>query len=393
MIASPLDARSPRAVRDVLVSHGWAEALAADAAQGAASTVIHLEGLDAPALEALVHLGGRLGLEVLTGPDWAVVAGGASRLGALARPWSVPEPLGDAATAVGHALPAPRLAQWVVRDRVVPLEHPVIIGILNVTPDSFSDGRPGESVNAAVARAEALVRDGATIIDVGGESTRPGRTELVAAEEEIRRVVPVVTEVARRLPEVTISVDTMKAAVARAALDAGAHVVNDVTAFRHDPALADVVAAGGAGVILMHSRGTPLELASDRHAAYRDVPGDVRAELFEVRDRALAAGIMPERVALDPGFGFSKTAAQNLELADRLGEIAASGHPLVVGPSRKRFLGVATGRPAAERDAATAACCALCLERGAQIFRVHDVAMTRDALRVAKAMIEPEPRA
>ena len=192
MIASPLDARSPRAVRDLLVSHGWADALAADAAQGFAGTAVHLEGLDAPALEALVHVGGRLGLDVLTGQDWAVVAGGASRLGALARPWSVPEPLAPAAEAIGHALPAAPPGHWMVRDRVISLERPVIMGILNVTPDSFSDGRPGESVADAVRRAEGLVREGAAIIDVGGESTRPGRIGLIGAEEELHRTVPVV---------------------------------------------------------------------------------------------------------------------------------------------------------------------------------------------------------
>lgn len=393
MIASPLDARSPRAVRDLLVSHGWADALAADAAQGFAGTAVHLEGLDAPALEALVHAGGRLGLDVLTGQDWAVVAGGASRLGALARPWSVPEPLAPAAEAIGHALPAAPPGHWMVRDRVISLERPVIMGILNVTPDSFSDGRPGESVADAVRRAEGLVREGAAIIDVGGESTRPGRTGLIGAEEELHRTVPVVAALTRTLPEVTISVDTMKASVARAALEAGAHVVNDVTALRHDPELAGVVAGAGAGLILMHSRGNALEIASDRHARYRDVTGEVRSELLAARQLATDAGVRSERIALDPGFGFSKTAAQNLELAEGLRLLAGLGQPLLAGPSRKRFLGTVTGRPAAERDVATAVCCALCFERGARIFRVHDAATTRDALQVAAAMIEPEPAA
>lgn len=385
MIATPLDARSRRAVREVLERHGWEAALAAGAAAGMTQTVIHLEGLDADAIEALVPFAGRLGIELLTGADWVLLAGSTSRLAALARPWMVPPALTAVATAVGIALPAPMPAAWAVRERIIPLDGPVLMGILNVTPDSFSDGGLHATVDAAVAHGEQMAEAGAAILDVGGESTRPGRTALVGEDEEVRRVLPVIAALVRRLPAVVISVDTMKAEVARAALDTGAHVVNDVSGLRHDPAIAGVVSAADAGLVLMHSRGSALEIASYAHADYRDPVAEVRGELSAGMARAMAQGVPRERIALDPGLGFSKKPEQNILLADQLAALAALGQPLLVGPSRKRFLGALTGADPAGRDAVTAVCCALCYERGARIFRVHDVAMTRDALALARA--------
>jgi dihydropteroate synthase len=267
------------------------------------------------------------------------------------------------------------------------LDRPVLVGILNVTPDSFSDGGRFTGIEAALAHAEAMLAAGATILDLGGESTRPGRTEAVPPEEELRRVVPVVEALVRRFPELVISVDTVKAAVARACLSAGAAAVNDVSALRLDPDMAATVAVAKAGVILMHSRGPILELSSYLHADYGgDVVGVVLAELRAALALAGAAGIAPEATVLDPGFGFSKTAEQNLLLFDQLPALQALGRPLLVGPSRKRFLGAVTGVPPEERDRATATACALAWERGARLFRVHDVAGAREALAVVQAV-------
>lgn len=206
--------------------------------------------------------------------------------------------------------------------------------------------------------------------------------------DELHRVLPVLRALARTCPDLRLSVDTMKAGVARAALEEGAVAINDVTALRHDPAVADAVAAAGAGLILMHSRGEALDLASYRHADYGgDVIGSVADELALAVRRATERGVAAEAIALDPGFGFGKTPEQSQALADGIGALLALGRPICVGPSRKRFLGVATGREPEDRDVATAAACALLRERGARLFRVHDVAAARDALAVTDAFV------
>jgi dihydropteroate synthase len=384
---TPLALHSTGAVRLTLRSHGWEDGLARASAAGIAPLAFHLTGLNRGALEALVRFGGGLGLEIVTGDDWAIVAGSRSRLSAFARPWTAPEPLADIALRVGLAMPAEVDPAWHTARGAVPLDRPVILGILNVTPDSFSDGGRYTGTEAALARADSVLDEGATLVDVGGESTRPGRTESVPAAEELRRVVPVIEALARRHPDLVISVDTVKSEVARAALDAGAAIVNDVSAFRLDPAMAEVVARAGAGVILMHSRGGLLEIASYEHAEYGgDVVGGVIAELREALSAATAAGVAPGAIVLDPGLGFSKTAEQSIELFDQLGALQALGRPLLVGPSRKRFLGAVTGLPVEERDRATAAACALAWERGARLFRVHAVAAAREALALAHAL-------
>jgi len=384
---TPLALHSPRAVREALRSHGWEEALADTAAEGIHTSAFLLTGLDQGALEALVPFAGGLGLEVLTGENWAILAGSRSRLSALARPWTVPEPLAQIAVGIGMALPPAAATSWHTARGSLFLERPVLVGILNVTPDSFSDGGRFAEIEAALAHAEGLLAAGATLLDVGGESTRPGRTEEIPAEEELRRVVPVVEALVRRYPDLVVSIDTVKARVARAALDAGAAAVNDVSALRLDPDMGATVAAAKAGVILMHSRGSILEVSSYRHADYGgDVVGGVLAELREALDLATGAGIAPESTVIDPGFGFSKTAEQNLLLFDQLSALQALGRPVLVGPSRKRFLGSVTGGPVEDRDRATATACALAYERGARLFRVHDVAGAREALAVAHAV-------
>jgi dihydropteroate synthase len=387
---TPLALHSPRAVRDALCAHGWEEALATSAAVGIHSTAFHLTGLDQGALEALVPFAGGLGLEVLTGDSWAILAGSRSRLSVLARPWTVPQPLAEVAAGIGLAMPAESATGWQTARGSLPLERPILVGVLNVTPDSFSDGGRFTGADAALAHAEALLEDGATIIDVGGESTRPGRTADVPAEEELRRVLPAIETLVKAYPTILISVDTVKASVARAALEAGAAIVNDVSALRLDPDMPATVAAARAGVVLMHSRGSVLEIASYNHADYAgDVVGAVLAELREALARATAAGVGQENTVLDPGFGFSKTVEQNIELLDQLGAFQALGRPLLVGPSRKRFLGAVTGLPVEDRDRATATACALAYERGARLFRVHAVAAAREALALAQVMGGP----
>jgi dihydropteroate synthase len=279
------------------------------------------------------------------------------------------------------------------------------MGIVNVTPDSFSDGGLYLDATAAIAHAERLVREGADILDVGGESTRPGAAPVSEAEE-LGRVLPVLEGIAAidwppagasqpdgpQRPQ--ISIDTSKATVARAALDAGASLVNDVSALRADPDMASVVADSGAECCLMHMLGEPRTMQTDPR--YGDVVGEVMAFLSERLEHAVREGIREELILLDPGIGFGKTVAHNLELLDRLDELTALGRPLVVGTSRKSFLarllagpeGSAAPDELSRRLPGTIATNVLALERGARIFRVHDVAPVRDALTVAAATLD-----
>jgi dihydropteroate synthase len=261
-----------------------------------------------------------------------------------------------------------------------------IMGVVNVTPDSFSDGGQFFDTHAAVDHGLMLLAEGADILDVGGESTRPGAAP-VTAEEERERTETVVRTLAA--DGAVVSIDTTKVAVARAALAAGARYVNDVSAFAFEPELAGVVADAGVDCCLMHMRGEPRTMQDDPR--YDDVVADVKAHLEERMAFAVGEGIAEERIHLDPGIGFGKTVAHNLELLRRLDEIVALGRPVVVGTSRKSFLGKLTGREVDDRVAATVATNVLALERGARIFRVHDVAPTRDALTVAAATLRPWP--
>ena len=257
------------------------------------------------------------------------------------------------------------------------------MGVVNVTPDSFSDGGLYFDLDRAVRHALALKGDGADILDVGGESTRPG-AEPVPVAEEIERVVPVVEQ----LREHVVSVDTRNSAVAEAAVQAGARIVNDVSSFRHDPAMAGLVASAGAGCVLMHMLGdSPRTMQDDPR--YDDVVSDVKAFLSSRLEFAVGEGVPEEKVWLDPGIGFGKTLEHNLELLRRLDEIVALGRPVVVGTSRKSFLGRLTGRDAPDRDAATVATNVMAFERGASVFRVHDARSTADALKVAAATVAP----
>ena len=262
-----------------------------------------------------------------------------------------------------------------------------IMGVVNVTPDSFSDGGTFDDDAAAVRHARRLIAEGAEIVDVGGESTRPGAAP-VPAEEELRRVLGVVEGIAGLGLDARISVDTMKSEVARTAVGAGATYVNDVTAFRHDPGMAELVAECGLDCCLMHMLGEPRTMQQEPH--YDDVVSDVKAFLEERLAAAVAAGVPEERVQLDPGIGFGKTLEHNLELLRRLDEIAAIGRPVVLGTSRKSFIGRLTGRDVAGRVHGTVATCVLGYERGARVFRVHDVAAVHDGLSVAAATLAPD---
>jgi dihydropteroate synthase len=259
-----------------------------------------------------------------------------------------------------------------------------IMGVVNVTPDSFSDGGRYLDAAAAIAHGRSLEAEGADILDVGGESTRPG-APAVPEDEELRRVMPVIEGLIASGCRARISIDTSKAAVAERALRAGATLVNDVTALRGDPRMAGVIAGAGADCCLMHMLGDPRTMQDDPR--YDDVVGDIKAFLAERMAFAIDAGIAPERILLDPGIGFGKTVAHNLELLARLGEFLELGRPLLIGTSRKSFLGRLTGREVDERVAATMATCVLAYERGARVFRVHDVAPIRDALTVTAATV------
>jgi dihydropteroate synthase len=273
---------------------------------------------------------------------------------------------------------------WHLPAQTLTIGRPLVLGIVNVTPDSFSDGGRLTSPEAAVAHGLELVRQGADLLDVGGESTRPGAAE-VSPELELERVLPVVEALAARAG-VPVSVDTSKAAVARRCLEAGAQVVNDVTALG-DPDMPAVVQSFRAGVILMHMQGTPATMQLAPH--YDDVVRDLARFFRERLDRAAAAGIAPEQTVLDPGIGFGKTLAHNLELLARLEEFQALGRPLCLGVSRKGFLGKLLGRPVEGRLAGSLAVVLHARGRGAvQLVRVHDVEPTRDALSVFAALDE-----
>ena len=270
-----------------------------------------------------------------------------------------------------------------VKDRLIEFPaRPLIMGVVNVTPDSFFDGGRYFDAEAAVAHAIRLVEEGADLLDIGAESTRPG-ADVVSEAEECRRAIPVVTAVAKAVT-IPISIDTSKATVAQAALEAGAVLVNDVTALRGDPAMVDVVARTGAGIVLMHMPGTPCTMQQAPH--YDDVVGEI-SNFFEERIRfAMAHGIVRRQIILDPGIGFGKLLGHNLMLLAQLRRFMQFECPLLVGVSQKAFLGQLVDRPVQERQWATAAAVAMAVDRGAGILRVHDVRGMKDVVQVTAAI-------
>jgi dihydropteroate synthase len=279
-----------------------------------------------------------------------------------------------------------KIRQWKLARRSLPYgERTLVMGVLNVTPDSFSDGGQFFSPDQAVAHARQMIAEGADIIDIGGESTRPG-SAFVSEEEELQRVIPVI-EILATQTSVPISIDTTKPSVARAALAAGAEIVNDISALRFDPLIADEVAKMGAGLVLMHSRGTPKTMQQLPPTA--DIMTEVIAGLRESIAVAKQHGVAPESIAIDPGIGFGKTAAQNVELIAKLDQLANAfaEFPLLIGTSRKSFIGkLLGGAPADERLYGTIASIAASVLRGAHIVRVHDVKAAVEAVRIADAV-------
>jgi len=364
-----------------------------DPAGPLSAIALQLDRLEAPELRFL-ESAVRAPVEFHSTPAGAGrLTGGADEIGRLLTGWSRgPEPGRSLARILGDTLETARLRRF-----DVPLAHgrtleldgdPVLMGILNVTPDSFSDGGrysdPERAVNHALEMAEA----GAAIIDVGGESTRPG-SEGVTARVERERVLPVVERIRERT-DALISIDTSKAEVARAGIEAGAHLINDVTALRGDPGLAGVAAASDAGLVLMHMRGTPRDMQQD--PTYEDVSAEVLSSLREALWLAHDRGVSPERTLVDPGIGFGKTLAHNLALLHRLSSLRSLGRPVVLGASRKSFLGQLTGVTEPDRRMpASLGIAALAATHGVSVLRVHDVAETRQAVRSARAMFTGRP--
>ena len=277
------------------------------------------------------------------------------------------------------------MSVWKLRTRELDLSKGVIMGVINVTPDSFSDGGIHLDPVAATDAGRQMMEQGADVVDIGGESTRPG-AEAVPVDEELRRVLPVVETLVSA--GALVSIDTSKPEVAKAALAAGAEIVNEVTAAAA-PGMPEVLADSGAGVVLMHMKGTPRTMQHD--PTYDDVVSEVAEFLGSRAQQLIAAGVDRASIAIDPGIGFGKTVTHNLELIEGLGKLAGMGFPVVLGASRKSFLGRVAGiKDATQRDGATAVTTALGFERGARVFRVHDVASSRAALSLAAAIVNPQ---
>lgn len=270
-----------------------------------------------------------------------------------------------------------------MRGRLLDLaQRPGIMGILNVTPDSFYDGGRYLSTEDALSRARAMAREGADIIDVGGESARPG-SDGVAAGEEIERLAPVVGGISKEI-DIAISIDTRKAEVARAMLELGAHMINDISGLEHDRDMAGVAAESGAPVVLMHMRGTPADM--QEHTDYEDVVRDVKREIMGRVAAAEAAGVARESILIDPGIGFSKTADQSAEIIARVDEFVETGYPVLLGPSRKSFMGKLLGLEAEDRLEPTIATCIWAVLKGVKVVRVHDVGPVARAVSMVRAV-------
>ena len=273
---------------------------------------------------------------------------------------------------------------WKVRDREIPCERTLLMGILNLTPDSFSDGGKFLPPPKAMAHAIQMVSDGADILDLGGESTRPG-AEPVSAEEELNRILPVLKPLCRQI-QIPVSIDTTKPEVAKICLEEGAHIINDVSGLKDSGVeMAEVIRHFGAGLILMHRRGNPQTMQTLSH--YQEVTADVMSELQSSIQLALEAGISREQLAIDPGLGFAKTVEQNLEIIKSLEQFHLFGCPVLLGPSRKSFVGRLTGRQINEREYGTAAVAAVTVLKGVHILRIHDVSAMRDVVRMTEALL------
>jgi dihydropteroate synthase len=391
---SPVHARlltpTPEVLAGELAGFGAALDDALARARAESFVAVRLAGLPPAALEALAAAMVAQGGQVLAAPDRgdAVVLGTRGQFTGLVQGLraaqdgggELAQELGDLFAALDRPTPPLQLGR-----HTLPLgQRTLVMGILNMTPDSFSGDGLDFGVEAAVERAQAMQAAGADMLDVGGMSTRPGAEEIPESEE-LRRVVPLIARLAREV-DLPLSVDTYRAAVADAALDAGAVIVNDITGLGAEPELAGVVARRGAALVLMHIKGTPRTMQHDPQ--YADLMGEIIDYLRAACDRAVAAGVPRDRLWIDPGIGFGKTGDHNLEVLRRLGELRSLGLPVMVGTSRKGFLGrILGGRAPDERVAATGATVAVSIVHGADIVRVHDVAPAVDVARVADAIM------
>ncbi len=359
-------------------------------AESLATVALRMDALDDAQVARLRQAAGEASLQPLLRPcatheggQRLFLAGDRRRFHALSAALQILDPA--LAPELDHLLQADARRHWTwgVRGRRLQAgPRTLVMGVLNITPDSFSDGGRHADPGRAVEHGLEMVQAGADLVDVGGESTRPGAARVPAAEES-ERVLPVIRALARQ-SDVTLSVDTSRAAVAAQALEAGARVVNDISALGFDDAMAEVVAESRAGLVMMHMQGTPQSM--QQAPAYHDVLAEVLAHLREALDRALDAGITPEQVVLDPGIGFGKGLEHNLTLLRHAGSLRALGRPVLVGTSRKTFVGQITGRPVERRLAGSLGSLAAAVTSGAALVRVHDVAETVDCLRTLQAI-------
>jgi len=370
------------------VRRGVIESRAAAVAQGLKPVAVIVDIPEQDSREAFADAARLSGVECLAGDGWVLIAGSTASVAGMTRAGAgkvSPEVL----DLVGRFLSGGQegMEAWLTSKGAVDLRRPVVVGILNLTPDSFSDGGMYRDVDAALSQAESLIEAGCGVLDLGAESSRPGRPERVAPQEEWRRLVPVLTELVNRHPGTPISIDTVRSETAAKALDAGAWIVNDVSGLRMDPSMAHVCADHGAGLVVMHSRGEFRDMASYAHASYDDVVAETARELMGSVECALEMGIAPDHIVVDPGLGFAKTPEQSLAVIDGLPTFVSLGYPVMIGPSRKRFIGFAIGEElVGKRDEATAHVCVAGFMLGAMLFRVHAVRQVKLALDMASAI-------
>lgn len=387
MTLTPLAPRDPKSLRGALVRRGMDESRATAVAQGMQPVAIILESAAQLGPSTLAEMARDAGVECVTGDGWVLLAGSASRLAGMTRagaeriPEAMVSELGQY-LAGGHDAPI----AWMTSRGAVDLSGPVLVGILNITPDSFSDGGKFFEPQDALRQADTMIDEGAGMLDLGAESSRPGRPEPVSAEEEWRRLEPVLEELVRRHPSMPISVDTVKSEIARRALESGAWAVNDVSGLRIDSKVASVCAGHGAGLVVMHSRGDFASMASYDHASYEDVVAETTQELTASVEKALDGGVQRDAIVVDPGLGFSKDPIQSFKVIEGLPALTSMGYPVMIGPSRKRFIGAVVGEDMARRDEATAHVCVSAHMLGAVLFRVHAVGVVKRALDVAAAI-------
>ncbi len=387
MTLTPIACDNPVAVSESLLRRGVSPVKAHAISHSLATIAFILDEVSSAERDAVAVAATTLGIEVLTGEGWALLSGTSAKLAGLIRPGFSELPR-TIAEEIGRYLcdRTASISEWSMARGTVPLEGPVVVGILNVTPDSFSDGGRFLDSESAIQHASHMLESGAEVIDIGSESTRPGVRSSVNASEEWERLEPVLKKFVACFPDVPVSVDTVKSEVARRALDAGAWAINDVSGLRLDPEIANRCAEAEAGLVLMHSRGPFSEMATYHHASYEDVTAEVIIELKRSLEEARQRGVGKERIVLDPGLGFSKDPGQNYQLLGQLSVLAGLGYPVMVGPSRKRFLGAVTGQDVSERDVDTAAVCVAAALKGAKLFRVHAVDVVSKALKISNAI-------